>query len=51
VRPGDIVSVHWDWVCDVLTPGQVGRLRAVTAHTLRMTNEALCRPVAAAVLG
>jgi hypothetical protein len=50
VRPGDVVSMHWDWVCDVLTPAQVGRLRGVTAHTLRMTNEALSRPLAAAVL-
>jgi len=50
VRPGDMVSMHWDWVCDVVTPAQVSRLRSVTAHTLRMTNEALSRPVAAAVL-
>jgi hypothetical protein len=50
VRPGDLVSMHWDWVCDVLTPAQVKALRSVTAHTLRMTNEALARPVAAAVL-
>jgi Family of unknown function (DUF6390) len=50
VRPGDMVSMHWDWVCDVLTQAQVSSLRAVTAHTLRMTNEALARPVAAAVL-
>jgi hypothetical protein len=50
VRPGDVVSMHWDWVCDVLAPSQVDILRAVTAHTLRMTNEALSRPVAAAVL-
>ena len=51
VRPGDLVSMHWDWVCDVLTPAEVSRLRAITSHTLRMTNEALARPVAAAVLG
>ena len=50
VRPGDVVSMHWDWVCDVLTAVQAGHLRAVTANTLRMTNEALSRPVAAAVL-
>ena len=50
VRPGDIVSLHWDWVCDVLTPAQVASLRAVTAHTLRMTNDALARPVASVVL-
>ena len=50
VRPGDVVSMHWDWVCDVLPPARASALRAVTAFTLRMTNEALARPVAAAVL-
>lgn len=50
VCPGDVVAMHWDWVCDVLTPAQARTLRAVTLHTLGMTNEALARPVAATVL-
>jgi hypothetical protein len=50
VQPGDVVSMHWDWVCDVLTPAQAGSLRSVTTHTLRLTNEALAHPVAAVVL-
>lgn len=50
VRAGDVVAVHWDWVCDVLTDRQVRALRGYTARILRMTNEALARPVAAAAL-
>jgi hypothetical protein len=42
--------MHWDWVCDVLTPAQADRLRSVTAHTIRMTDKALSRPVAAALV-
>jgi hypothetical protein len=51
VRPGDVVGMHWDWICDVLTAPQLSALRAYTTRILRMTNEALRRPVAAAVLG
>jgi len=24
--PGDTVALHWDWVCDTLTPAQVDRI-------------------------
>lgn len=37
-RPGDVVAAHWDWVCDVLSPGRLRRLRAWTDHTLRLVN-------------
>jgi hypothetical protein len=50
VNPGDVVAVHWDWVCDVLSPARLDALRSFTLRILRMTNEALRRPVAAAVL-
>jgi hypothetical protein len=50
VRPGDAVSLHWNWVCDVLRPRQEAMLRQVTRHVLALTNDALGRPVAAAVL-
>jgi len=50
VRPGDIVALHWDWICDVLTDRQVRSLQTCTARILQMTNEALARPVAAAAL-
>jgi hypothetical protein len=51
VRTGDVVSLHWNWVCDVLRPRQVTALRRATAHVLALTNDALARPVTAAVLG
>jgi hypothetical protein len=50
VRVGDVVGMHWDWVCDVLDRRRLDALRAQTTRILRMTNEALRRPVAAAVL-
>lgn len=36
--PGEWVSVHWDWVCDRLTPVQVARLRGYTLRTLAIAN-------------
>jgi hypothetical protein len=48
---GDTVSLHWDWLCETLTPRQTRALKAYTVSQLRLVNEALRRPVAAAVLG
>lgn len=50
VRVGDLVALHWDWLCDVLSDRQAWALQGYTDRILRMTNEALARPVAAAVL-
>jgi hypothetical protein len=50
VRVGDVVGMHWDWVCDVLNARRLEALRSFTTRTLRMTNDALRHPVAAAVL-
>jgi hypothetical protein len=50
VRVGDAVALHWDWLCDVLSARQARALRGYTERILRMTNEALARPVAATVL-
>src|SRR3954469_19197883 len=36
--PGDWVSLHWEWVCDVLSVRQVGRLRRYTEHHLAIVN-------------
>jgi hypothetical protein len=36
--PGDIVSLHWDWVCDRLAPPALARLRRFTASTLAAVN-------------
>jgi Family of unknown function (DUF6390) len=39
LRPGDWVSVHWDWICDRLRPGEVARLRRYTLRTLALANQ------------
>ena len=38
VQPGQVVSLHWSWVCDVLTPVQQVALRTYTARQLALTN-------------
>lgn len=40
---GDVVSLHWDWVCDRLSARQVTWLVDCTAHNLATVN-ALSRP-------
>lgn len=35
---GDWVSLHWDWVCDRLSEGQVRALRSSTRHHLELVN-------------
>ena len=41
--PGDVVSLHWDWICDRLSPRGLHHLRACTARNLAAVN-ALPRP-------
>lgn len=36
--PGDVVSLHWDWVCDRLSPDECARLRHYTAQNLAAVN-------------
>ena len=36
---GDVVSLHWDWVCDRLSPRQLQRLQHFTARHLRIAND------------
>ncbi|MGH8905328.1 MAG: DUF6390 family protein [Egibacteraceae bacterium] len=50
LRPGELVALHWDWVCDRLSRRQLHNLLSYTAQTLRMTNERLRHPGPAAVL-
>jgi hypothetical protein len=38
LRPGDLVSLHWDFVCDVLSPGAARALEQATARALRAVN-------------
>ncbi|WP_329391022.1 DUF6390 family protein [Streptomyces sp. NBC_01716] len=32
--PGDLVALHWDWVCDVLTATQAARVESIEARRL-----------------
>ena len=36
--PGDEVSVHWSWACEVLEPDDLASLRAATARCLELAN-------------
>jgi hypothetical protein len=35
VEPGDVVAVHWDWICERLDTRQLAWLRGVTTRQLR----------------
>ncbi|HVM00982.1 MAG TPA: DUF6390 family protein [Egibacteraceae bacterium] len=48
---GDWVSLHWDWMCERLTPARLRHLVTYTARTLRLANQRLSRSGAAALLG
>ena len=41
LRPGDWVSLHWEWVCDRLTPPQLVALRHYSERHLRLANRTL----------
>jgi hypothetical protein len=41
VSAGDQVAMHWDWVCDVLSPAQVAQLDLHTTDQLARTNAGL----------
>lgn len=41
VQPGDYVSVHWNWACDVLTPGALARLMRSNARAMALANQTL----------
>jgi hypothetical protein len=50
LRAGDTVSLHWDWVCDRLTPAALRWLVACTRRNLDAVN-ATAVPGPAAVCG
>jgi hypothetical protein len=50
-QPGDWVSMHWEWVCDRLTPEQLTSLRRYTVFHLSMVNDRLSHPGAKIALG
>jgi len=41
VRPGDVVSVHWNWACDILDADGLRRLQASTKRYLRLANQTI----------
>jgi hypothetical protein len=50
LRPGDVVSLHWDWVCDRLTQASFDWLRYCTLRNLASVN-LLSQPGPAVVCG
>lgn len=38
---GDVVSMHWDWACERLDGGQLGRLAAWTRSALDVANQTI----------
>ena len=38
LSPGDLVSLHWDWVCDRLDPDALAYLQHFTARNLQAVN-------------
>ena len=38
IRPGDVISIHWDWACERLDERRLANLIAWTMHHLRLAN-------------
>jgi hypothetical protein len=41
VNVGDVVSMHWDWACEVLTRSRLEALQRRTARQLELANQTL----------
>ncbi|HET9680952.1 MAG TPA: DUF6390 family protein [Candidatus Limnocylindrales bacterium] len=41
VRPGDVVSIHWDWACERLDRRRLAALRRWTDHELEIANRTI----------
>jgi hypothetical protein len=41
VSPGDVVSLHWDWACEVLSPSRLEALQRRTLHQLELANQTI----------
>jgi hypothetical protein len=41
VKPGEVISMHWSWACEVLKPHELARLEAVTTAALALSNQTL----------
>jgi Family of unknown function (DUF6390) len=38
VKPGDVISIHWSWACDRLSPRQLGGLVTWTSREIGIAN-------------
>ena len=41
VEAGDVVSLHWDWACEVLDPERLEALQRRTLHQLKLANQTI----------
>ena len=41
VEVGDVVSLHWDWACEVLSPARLDALQRRTLHQLELANQTI----------
>lgn len=41
INPGDVISIHWDWACDVLDGPTLTRLIATTRRELAIANRTI----------
>lgn len=41
VAAGDVVSLHWDWACEVLRPSRLEALQRRTMHHLELANQTI----------
>jgi hypothetical protein len=41
VQAGDVVSLHWDWACEVLSPRRLEALRQRTVRQLGLANQTI----------
>jgi len=44
VKKGDVVSLHWDYACEVLNRRQLSNIRKYTALDIEATNRLLAAP-------
>lgn len=51
LQPGEWVGLHWGWVCDRLTTGQLASLRRFTLQQLQITNDRVEHSGVALTLG
>jgi len=41
VEVGDVVSLHWDWACEVLQGPRLEALQRRTLHQLELANQTI----------